>query len=263
MRRVELAALLLAASAVFSLEALAQSSKAPAAPPSGAAAPQGQGQPSASSMGRCTNPRLDPDQRIAACTLMIEKGRLAEGEAAVAYNNRAIATHFKGQYDRAILDHDEAIRLRPDYAEAYSDRGNARLAKGLYAMAVKDYTDAIKIQPGAPSYYNNRCFAYAVLGQTDEALADCDLAIKLAPKRTATLFDSRGYAQLRAKRYEAAIRDYNTALGMDPKYATSLWGRGYAYLRMGEKAKAEQDFHTAKVIDAAIDYKMVELGLTR
>jgi Flp pilus assembly protein TadD len=83
------------------------------------------------------------------------------------------------------------------------------------------------------------------------------------PKRTATLFESRGYALVRAKRYEAAIRDYNAALGIDPKYATALWGRGYAYLRLGDKAKADKDFQTAKVIDAAIDYKMVELGLTR
>ena len=36
-----------------------------------------------------------------------------------------------------------------------------------------------------------------------------------------------------------------------------------AHLRLGDKAKADKDFQTAKVIDAAIDYKMVELGLTR
>lgn len=261
MRRVRIAAIVAWASAAPLSPLLAQTPPGGVQQPPAATAPSPA--PGSSGLAKCINPRENPDRRIAACTLAIEKGRLSEAEAAVAYNNRAIATHFKGQYDRAIIDHDEAIRLRPDYAEAYSDRGNARLAKGLYAMAIKDYTDAIRIQPGAPSYYNNRCFAHAVLGQTDEALGDCDQAIKLAPKRTAALFESRGYALVRAKRYEAAIRDYNTALGIDPKYATALWGRGYAYSRLGDKAKADHDFQTAKVIDAAIDYKMVELGLTR
>lgn len=214
-------------------------------------------------MEHCVDPKANPDQRIAACTMAIENGRLSNSDIAVAHNNRAVAAHYKGQYDRAILDHDEAIRLRPDYAEAYSDRGNARLSKGLYALAVKDYSEAIRLQPNAPGYFNNRCYAYAMLGQTEEALADCDQAIKLAPKRTATLFDSRGYALLRAKRYEQAIRDYNTALGIDGKYASSIWGRGYAYLQRGEKEKAESDFKIARVIDPAIDFKMADRGLTK
>jgi tetratricopeptide (TPR) repeat protein len=213
-------------------------------------------------MDACLNPKTPPDKRISSCTVAIESRRLSDHDAAMAYNNRGMAAHYKGQYDRAILDHTESIRLRPSYAEAYSDRGNARLAKGHYAQAVQDYSEAIKLRPNWPSYYNNRCFAYAVLGQTDEALADCDNAIKLAPKRTATLFDSRGYAFARAKRYDAAIRDFSTALEIDPKHASSLWGRGYAYLRKGEAEKAQRDFATARVIDPAIEYKMADIGLT-
>jgi tetratricopeptide (TPR) repeat protein len=213
-------------------------------------------------MDECLNPKTPPDKRISACTSAIESRRLSDADAAMAYNNRGIAAHFKGQYDRAIVDHSESIRLRPSYAEAYSDRGNARLAKGLYALAAQDYSEAIKLRPNWPSYHNNRCFVYAVLGQTEEALADCNNAIKLAPKRTATLFDSRGYALVRAKRYDQAIRDFSTALEIDPKHASSLWGRGYAYIRKGETEKAHRDFATARAIDPAIEYKMADIGLT-
>ena len=174
----------------------------------------------------CLYPKTPPEKRISACTSAIESRRLSDTDLAKAYNNRGIAAHYLGQYDRAIFDHREAARLRPDYAESYSDRGNA------------------------------------VLGDTEKALADCDSAIKLAPKRTATLYDSRGYALTRAKRYDAAIRDFSTALEIDPKHASALWGRGYVYMRKGETEKAQRDFATARVIDPAIEYKMVDIGLT-
>lgn len=213
-------------------------------------------------MDACLYPKTPPEKRISACTSAIESRRLSDTDLAKAYNNRGIAAHYLGQYDRAIFDHSEAARLRPDYAESYSDRGNARLAKGQYAQAATDYSEAVRLAPNSPIYLNNRCFAYAVLGETEKALADCDSAIKLAPKRTATLYDSRGYALTRAKRYDAAIRDFSTALEIDPKHASALWGRGYVYMRKGETEKAQRDFATARVIDPAIEYKMVDIGLT-
>jgi len=239
---------------VLATPVLAQTTPAPATPPTHA--------PKFPAMDTCLNPKSAPEKRISGCTTAIESRRLTETDAAKAYNNRGIAAHYLGQYDRAIVDHSEAVRLRPDYPEGYSDRGNAKMAKGLYAQAALDYSEAIRLAPRAPSYLNNRCFAYAVLGQTDQALADCDNAIKLAPKRTATLYDSRGYALARAKRYDAAIRDFSTALEIDPKHASSLWGRGYVYMRKGEPEKAKQDFATARAIDPAIEYKMVDLGMT-
>lgn len=240
--------------ALLAFPALAQTPpQPPAVPPPSVRSP---------AMDACLMPKTPPDKRISACTSAIESGKLSDIDTSKAYNNRGIAAHFKGQYDRAIVDHSESIRLRPDYAEAYSDRGNAKLAKGLYALAVQDYSEAIRLRPNWPSYFNNRCFAQAVLGQTEQALSDCDTAIKLAPKRTATLYDSRGYALVRAKKYDPAIRDFSTALEIDSKSASSLWGRGFAYLRKGLADKAKQDFATARAIDPAIEYKMVDLGLT-
>jgi len=69
------------------------------------------------------------------------------------YVNRGIAWQNKKQYDKAIGDYNEAIRLDPTFALAYNNRGNAWRDKKEYAKAIADYNDAIRLDPMyAPAY---------------------------------------------------------------------------------------------------------------
>ena len=57
------------------------------------------------------------------------------------------------QYEEAIADFDEAIRLKPDHAKAYDSRG---IVKGLlkrYESAISDHTAAIDITPDFAEAY--------------------------------------------------------------------------------------------------------------
>jgi lipoprotein NlpI len=54
---------------------------------------------------------------------------------------------MKGQLDRAVADFDQAIELRPDYAEAFNDRGIVHSTKGNHGRAIEDYDEAIKLKP--------------------------------------------------------------------------------------------------------------------
>ena len=53
------------------------------------------------------------------------------------------------EYDKAIADYTEAIRLEPAQPAAYFNRGNARLEKKEYDKAIADYTEAIRLEPAA------------------------------------------------------------------------------------------------------------------
>ena len=51
------------------------------------------------------------------------------------------------EYDKAIADLTEAIRLNPKHAEAYMFRGDTYQKKGNFDQAVADFTAAIRLEP--------------------------------------------------------------------------------------------------------------------
>jgi tetratricopeptide (TPR) repeat protein len=50
------------------------------------------------------------------------------------------------QYEQAIADYDEAIRLEPE-AATYHSRGLAKLHLQQYEQAIADYDEAIRLEP--------------------------------------------------------------------------------------------------------------------
>ena len=177
---------------------------------------------------------------------------------ATAYNNRAIAYDTKGDYDRAITDYEQAIKLKPS-AETYFNRGNAHLGKSHYDHAIDDYNQAIKLKPDFAAAFDNRCWARAVVGILKPALADCNQALRLMPNNPATL-DSRGFVFLKMTNFDAAVSDYDAALRSDPKRAFALYGRGLARLRNNDPS-GEADVAAAKAIQADIAEEYARYGM--
>ena len=67
---------------------------------------------------RCNDNTFHPDLRIDACTWLLNSGWVNDETNVSAFYNRGNAYNDNGQYDRAIADFDEAIRLRPGHARA-------------------------------------------------------------------------------------------------------------------------------------------------
>ena len=70
---------------------------------------------------------------------MINDGSTSPRLLSAAFNNRAIAYRHKGQYDQAIQDHNEAIKLSPDFASAFNSRAIVNSLKGENDLALQDY----------------------------------------------------------------------------------------------------------------------------
>jgi tetratricopeptide (TPR) repeat protein len=97
---------------------------------------------------RCLGQDLSsPDFPIQGCTAVIQAGRQMLDQLATAYNNRGVAYRIKGEYDKAIDDFNEAIKLRPSYANAFNNRGVAHRNKGDLNGALADYDQAIRLKP--------------------------------------------------------------------------------------------------------------------
>src|SRR5262245_14752574 len=69
------------------------------------------------------------DQRIATCTRLIELGQLSPADLANVFHNRGAAWADKRDYDRAIADYNEALRINPVYVLALYGRFMATQSK--------------------------------------------------------------------------------------------------------------------------------------
>jgi tetratricopeptide (TPR) repeat protein len=182
-------------------------------------------------------------------------------EYARAFNNRGAAYHKKGEDDRAIEDFDRSIQINPKYAEAFANRAEAYQSKGEYNRAGQDYDEAIRLQPTTlKAVWNGRCWNRAILGELQGALADCNEAIRWEPNVPAPL-DSRGFTYLKMGQWDSAIADYSSALRLDPKLAPSLYGRGLAKLKQGDSSGGNADIAAAKAIKPAIAEEFAHYGV--
>lgn len=116
------------------------------------------------------------DSKIASCTRAINSGAR---NPAINYNNRGNAYHSKRDYDSAIADYSEAIRINPKYALPYNNRGNAYRSKGDNDRAITDLDQAIRLDPEYGYAYANRGITYEKLADVDRARADFNTVLRL------------------------------------------------------------------------------------
>ena len=105
--------------------------------------------------------------------------QLAKRPTALAYSERGSAWYAMGEYDRAIKDHTEALRLERSVQHKgvkYRNRGQAYLAIGDTEAAINDFSEAIRLIHDRPTClyecYNARAVAYERLGKDELAGAD-------------------------------------------------------------------------------------------
>ena len=100
--------------------------------------------------------RTVPDIQIGGCTALIESGKGTPQILVIAYNNRGNAYSAKGEYDRAVQDYDQSIKLNPNYAQAFNNRGVAYQKKAEYDRAIEDFDESIKLNPNYANAFANR-----------------------------------------------------------------------------------------------------------
>ena len=181
----------------------------------------------------------DFDRAISDYDEAIKLGFKLDSKNAIAFNNRGNAYQEKGDFDRAISDFDEAIKLDPKFAFAFNNRGNAYQRKGDFDRAISDHDAAIKLDSENAAAFNNRGNAYQGKGGFDRAISDFDEAIKLDPKY-AVAFNNRGIAYQRKGDFDRAISDFDEAIELNPEYTKAFHNRALAYGRRDAQASREK-----------------------
>ena len=119
-----------------------------------------------------------PDLGGAACDRIIGDAGEPVAERIKALKNRGRGAFNKKDYDRAIADYGEAIKLGPKDASAFAHRCEAYESKEDHAAAIADCSEAIRIDPKYGWARNNRGVAWYGLHDYDAALADHSEAIR-------------------------------------------------------------------------------------
>jgi tetratricopeptide (TPR) repeat protein len=98
------------------------------------------------------------------------------------YIYRGSAYFIGGQIDKAIIDYNKAIEMKPGVADIHNLRGNAYYKNGQVNKAIADYSRAIEINPGHATAYYNRGSAYNIARKIEMASDDYKKALELNPR---------------------------------------------------------------------------------
>ncbi len=144
-------------------------------------------------------------------------------------------------------------KLNADDAKDYFNRGLTWEEKGEYDKAIGDYTEALRLSDpndttNMASTYNNRGLTWEKKGEYDKAIADCNRALTINPNNADT-YNCRGVAWSHKGDYDKAIADFSQALAINRNDKNARCNRGIMWNDKGEYDKAFADFNQALAVN--------------
>ena len=133
-------------------------------------------------------------------------------------------------------------------AQSAFENGNIKLDQGDYQRAISDFTEAIRLNLNDAQVYYNRAFAYEKLGEFAKAIEDYDQAIRLKPNEDLFYFQ-RGVSYGKFGNHKKAIEDFNQAIRLSPNISLYYYNRSFGYKKIGNLKRANEDIQKAKSLD--------------
>ena len=179
-----------------------------------------------------------------------------------AHNSLGAVLGNQGRTAEAIVQFEEALRLRPDHSEAHHihhNLGRALADTGRLNDSLPHYREALRIKPDFAEAHNNLGLALASLGRFDEARQHYERALQAAPSM-AIAHNNLGLALHGLGRPDEAIARYTEAIRLDPAYAEAYNNRGYVHGSAGRSDPAIADFSTAVQASSGVPAGAIQPG---
>jgi tetratricopeptide (TPR) repeat protein len=181
-------------------------------------------------------------------------------DAAIQDDPDNAAAHFwrgrlragKGEYEKALPDLNAAIRLQPS-ADAYAHRGYVFQKQHDLDNALGDFNQALRLDGNNYLALFLRGLLLGDLGNTKAALGDLDAALTQQPDNREAI-QARGQVHVlraekleasRKEELEAALKDFEHSIQLDPKDANGHTGRGGVNYLKGDFKEAVEDYTQA------------------
>jgi tetratricopeptide (TPR) repeat protein len=155
------------------------------------------------------------NERIVACSALIDGGKLGKDKLAQAYAARCLAHIQRKAPDVAVTDCTEAIKIDAKDAQTFALRGEAYCQQKDLKNCVADFDEAIRLDPADPSFLYLRGIARADAGDSEGAIVDLTKAID-NDTGSAPAYVRRGQLYEAEGDKARAAADYRKALDIDP-----------------------------------------------
>ncbi|MCB9771759.1 MAG: tetratricopeptide repeat protein [Candidatus Omnitrophica bacterium] len=161
-------------------------------------------------------------------------------ESFVAYNNRGRIYVSREQYDLALADYQESVRINPTYSKVHKNLAMIYERTGDTKEAILEYTKAIESDSNYSGAYNNRGLLFEKEGKIPAALEDFSRAIASDPDYVLG-YGNRGMLYVRLGEFDKGLADLSRAIKLAPNYPDAYSYRALCYLHMKLTDKARND----------------------
>lgn len=207
--------------------------------------------------------QFTPQESIRGCSDLIAMRSITGDGRAQAYKLRGDRYRGLRDWEHALADYNQVIRMRGDHPGAYYRRSEVYLAQGQYDLAMADAERVIQIVPDTPGGYRVRCEIRALRNvDLDLARQDCQRALEINTIDTAAL-SARGLLNLRAGANLEAWTDFDAAIFNGRSDARTLYGRGVSGVRLGRVREGRADMAEAERLQPEIAASFAAYGIER
>jgi tetratricopeptide (TPR) repeat protein len=151
-----------------------------------------------------------------------------------ALNARGVVYYELKEFTSALLDYEQALKLKPDYYRPYYNRALLKVAQNDGPGALKDYAEAIRLDSRNAEIFVNRGQLLAAMGQADAALRDFDQAVTL-DETNALAWYNRGNVLFQRGDFNRAIENFEKSVKADTQFGKAFHALGIAQLMQQQK----------------------------
>jgi tetratricopeptide (TPR) repeat protein len=182
----------------------------------------------------------DRKTSAAACTRVINSGRLPESQFYIGYYNRAWSHFSQGDYDKSLADFDKSLSYNSTYADTYYSRAVVQHELGDRTKSLADLDKYLDLKGEVSVAYFKRAHLFRRRGDLERAYTEVRRAADLDPNdRKVQVLRALILSDKGDQRW--AREDANNVLAAKPDDAGALYARALISYRESELAKAADD----------------------
>ncbi len=162
--------------------------------------------------------------------------------------SRGICYSSAGQFDSAIGQYLQVVKLNPKFAKAYYNLGYALVKQGKFDEAAGSFRQTIQLLPNHVEAYYNLGFVLQSQGKFDEAINSYYQTLKMAPNHTRA-HNNLGLLLRSKDELDEAIIHFRSALQVNPNFILAHYNLASTLVTNGQIDEAMVSYRETVRLD--------------